>query len=125
MNNYSITEIWTIWRTKIYKINNRQHNRQQENRNRRTNSITTEERETTVVEPPLPFYKQLTSMSINEEPQVETTNIDNVLVVTIDITQMIITETIGEIHHKENKIKGITLKNDEIKKNIVIITKAE
>ena len=51
--------------------NNRQYNRQQENRNRRTNSITTEERETTVVEPPLPFYKQLTSMSINEEPQIE------------------------------------------------------
>ena len=51
--------------------NNRQHNRQQENRNRRTNSITTEERETTAVEPPLPFYKQLTSMSINEEPQIE------------------------------------------------------
>ena len=50
--------------------NNRHHNRQQENRNRRTNSITTEERETTVVEPPLPFYKQLTSMSINEEPQI-------------------------------------------------------
>ena len=53
------------------QINNRQYNRQQENRNRRTNSITTEERETTVVEPPLPFYKQLTSMSINEEPQIE------------------------------------------------------
>ena len=51
--------------------NNRQQNRQQENRNRRTNSITTEERETNVVEPPLPFYKQLTSMSINEEPQIE------------------------------------------------------
>ena len=51
-------------------INNRQYNRQQENRNR-TNSITTEETETTVVEPPLPFYKQLTSMSINEEPQIE------------------------------------------------------
>ena len=51
--------------------NNRQYNRQQENRNRRTNSITTEERETTVVDPPLPFYKQLTSMSINEEPQIE------------------------------------------------------
>ena len=51
--------------------NNRQHNRLQENRNRRTNSITTEERETTVVEPLLPFYKQLTSMSINEEPQIE------------------------------------------------------
>ena len=55
----------------MYKKNNRQYNRQQENRNRRTNSITTEERETTVVEPPLPFYKQLTSMSINEEPQIE------------------------------------------------------
>ena len=53
------------------QINNRQYNRQQENRNRRTNSITTEERETAVVEPPLPFYKQLTSMSINEEPQIE------------------------------------------------------
>ena len=35
---------------------NRQYNRQQENRNRRTNSITKDERETTVVEPPLPFY---------------------------------------------------------------------
>ena len=51
--------------------NNRQHNRQQENRNRRTNSITTEKREITVLEHPLPFYKQLTSTSINEEPQVE------------------------------------------------------
>ena len=49
----------------------RHSNQQQENQNRRTNSITTEERETTVVEPPLPFYKQLTSMSINEEPQLE------------------------------------------------------
>ena len=36
-----------------------------------THSNTTEERETTVTEPPLPFYKQLTSMSINEEPQIE------------------------------------------------------
>ena len=53
--------------------NNNQNNRQQENRTRRTNSITTEEKETTVTEPPLPFYKQLTSMSINEEPQIETT----------------------------------------------------
>ena len=51
--------------------NNNQNNRQQENRTRRTNSITTEERETTITEPPLPFYKQLTSMSINEEPQIE------------------------------------------------------
>ena len=47
------------------------NNRQQENRTRRSNSITTEERETTVTEPPLPFYKQLTSMSIHEEPQIE------------------------------------------------------
>ena len=49
----------------------RHSNQQQGNQNRRTNSIITEERETTVVEPPLPFYKQLTSMSINEDPQIE------------------------------------------------------
>ena len=49
----------------------RHSNQQQGNQNRRTNSITAEERETTVVEPPLPFYKQLTSMSINEDPQIE------------------------------------------------------
>ena len=57
----------------INKIQNTniQNNRQQENRTRRSNSITTEERETTVTEPPLPFYKQLTSMSIHEEPQIE------------------------------------------------------
>ena len=47
------------------------NNRQQESRTRRSNSITTEERETTVTEPPLPFYKQLTSMCIHEEPQIE------------------------------------------------------
>ena len=55
--------------------NNIQNNRH-EIRTRRstpstTNSNTTEERETTVTEPPLPFCKQLTSMSINEEPQIE------------------------------------------------------
>ena len=50
---------------------NIQNNRQQENRTRRSNSITTEERETTVIDHPLPFYKQLRSMSIHEEPQVE------------------------------------------------------
>ena len=55
--------------------NNIQRNRH-ELRTRRstpstTNSNTTEEKETTVTEPPLPFYKQLTSMSINEEPQIE------------------------------------------------------
>ena len=55
--------------------NNIQNNRH-EIRTRRstpstTNSNTTEERKTTVSEPQLPFYKQLTSMSINEEPQIE------------------------------------------------------
>ena len=50
---------------------NIKNNRQQENRARRSNSITTEERETTVTDPPLPFFKQLTSMSIHEEPQIE------------------------------------------------------
>ena len=55
--------------------NNIQNNRH-EIRTRRstpntTNSSTTEERETTVTEPLLPFYKQLTSMSKNEEPQIE------------------------------------------------------
>ena len=50
---------------------NIQNNRQQENRTRRSNSITTEERETIVTEPPSHFYKQLTSMSIHEEPQIE------------------------------------------------------
>ena len=57
--------------TNIIQNTNSQNNRQQENRTRRSNSITTEERETTVTEPPLPFYKQLTSMSIHEEPQIE------------------------------------------------------
>ena len=68
----------------------------------------------------------ITDKDITAETQILTTNIDNVLVVTIDISQIIITETIGEIHHKENKIKGITLKNDEMKEiNMVIITKTE
>ena len=53
------------------QTNKIQNNRQQENRTRISNSIATEERETTVVEPPLTFYKQLTSMSIHEEPQRE------------------------------------------------------
>ena len=42
------------------------NNRQPETQPGRTTSITTEERETTVTEPPLPFSKQLTSMSLNE-----------------------------------------------------------
>ena len=56
--------------------NNNIQNNRHEIRTRRstpstTHSNTTEERETTVTEPPLPFYKQLTSMIINEEPQIE------------------------------------------------------
>ena len=57
--------------TRKLENNNIQNNRHPEDQTRRTKSITTEERETTVTEPPLPFYKQLTSMSINEEPQIE------------------------------------------------------
>ena len=74
---------------------NRQNNPRTENRNTENNNIqnnrqqyqnnqayTVEELiqsrqkkgKTTVVEPPLPFYKQLTSMSINEEPQIEQNN---------------------------------------------------
>ena len=44
---------------------------------RRTTSTPTEERETTVTEPPLPFYKHLSSMSINEEPQLEQQNVSS------------------------------------------------
>ena len=56
--------------------NNNIQNNRHEIRTRRstpstTHSNTTEERETTITEPPLPFYKQLTSMSINEKPQIE------------------------------------------------------
>ena len=53
------------------ETNSIQNNRQSESHSRRNTSVTTEERETTVTEPPLPFYKQLTSMSINEEPLIE------------------------------------------------------
>ena len=48
-----------------------QINRQPETQTRRATAITTEGRETRVTGPPLPFCKQLTSMSINEEPQIE------------------------------------------------------
>ena len=55
--------------------NNIQNNRYEIRTRRSTPSTTkantTEERETTVTEPPSPFYKQLTSMSINDEPQIE------------------------------------------------------
>ena len=68
-----------------------------------------------------------TDKDIPAEIQTETTDLDNVQVVTIEITQTIITETTGEILHKENKIKGITLKNDEMKEinTTIIITKTE
>ena len=69
----------------------------------------------------------ITDKDITAEIQTETTNLDNVQVVTIEITQTTLTETKGEIHHKENKIKEITLQNEEMKEiNItIIITKTE
>ena len=69
----------------------------------------------------------MTDKDITAEIQTETTDLDNVQVVTIEITQTTKTETTGEIHHKENKIKKITLQNDEMKEiNItIIITKTE
>ena len=45
--------------TRNLENTNIQNNRQPETQTRRTNSTTTEERETTVTEPPLPFHKQL------------------------------------------------------------------
>ena len=53
------------------QTNNFQNSRQQENRTRRSNSIATEGTETTVREPPLRFYKQLTSVSMHGEPRIE------------------------------------------------------
>ena len=53
------------------EINHIQNNRQPDTQTRTTISVTTEERETTVTEPTLSFYKQLTSMSMNKEPQLE------------------------------------------------------
>ena len=69
----------------------------------------------------------MTDKDITAEIQTETIDSDNVQVVTIETTQITITETTGDIHHKENKIKEITLQNDEMKEtNItIIITKIE
>ena len=64
----------------------------------------------------------ITDKDITAEIQTETTDLDNVQVVTIEITQTTITKTTGEIRHIENKIKEITLQNDEMKEiNITII----
>ena len=57
--------------TRDTEKNSIQKNRQSEIQTRRNTSITTGERETTVTEPHLPIHKQLASMSINEEPQIE------------------------------------------------------
>ena len=69
----------------------------------------------------------MTDKDITAQIQTETIDSDNVQVVTIETTQITITETTGDIHHKENKIKEITLQNDEMKEtNItIIITKIE
>ena len=53
------------------ETNSIQNNRQTEFQPRRFISKPTEERETTDRERPLPFYKQLTSKSINQEPHLE------------------------------------------------------
>ena len=69
----------------------------------------------------------MTDKDITAEIQTETIDSDNVQVVTIDTTQITITETTGDIHHKENKIKENTLQNDEMKETNItlIITKIE
>ena len=69
----------------------------------------------------------ITDKDITAEIQTETTELDSVQVVTVEITQTIITETIGEIHRIENKTKGITLKNIEMKEinSTIIVTKIE
>ena len=69
----------------------------------------------------------MTDKDITAEIQTETIDSDNVQVVTIETTQIKITETTGDNHHKENKIKEMTLQNDEMKEtNIkIIITKIE
>ena len=64
----------------------------------------------------------MTYKDITAEIQTETIDSDKVQVVTIETTQITITETTGDIHHKENKIKEITLQNDEMNEtNITII----
>ena len=71
----------------------------------------------------------MTDKDITAEIQTETIDSDNVQVVTIETTQITITETTGAFHHKENKTKEITLQNDEKKETniiiIIIITKIE
>ena len=73
--NYINIQYNTRTENRNVENNNIQNNRHEISTRRSTpsttHSNTTEERETTITEPPLPFYKQLTSMSINEEPQFE------------------------------------------------------
>ena len=47
------------------EIRNSENNNIQNKRPPDTQTRSTKERETTVTEPPIPFYKQITSMSIN------------------------------------------------------------
>ena len=59
---------------------------------------------------------------------IETTNIDNVQVVTTDITQTIVTRMTTKVNHKENTITDIIIKNDAMTETdivIIIIAKTE
>ena len=70
----------------------------------------------------------ITDKDLAAEIQTEMIDSDNVQVVTIETTQITKTETTGDVHHKENKIKEIILQNDEMKETniiIIIITKTE
>ena len=55
-------------------INTQNRRRTETNDQRQQQSENTEIQNNSITEPPLPLYKQLTSMSINEEPQIETLN---------------------------------------------------
>ena len=54
--------------------NRRKTERTEISDNRQQRSENTEIQNNSITEPPLPFYEQLTSMSINEEPQIETSS---------------------------------------------------
>ena len=65
---------WIQYTTKSKKCNKYTKNRRRTeiNHQRQQQSENTEIQNNSVTEPPLPFYKQLTAMSITEEPLIET-----------------------------------------------------
>ena len=66
----------------------------------------------------------ITDKDTTAEILVETTNIDNVLIVTTDITQTMITRITAEINHKTT-ITDIIIKKDAMMETDIIITKTE